>query len=67
MCFRLVGDDALTDALIDRSNATGEALFTRTVLDGRSVLRFSVGGRLTERRHVEAGWALVQRIAGELR
>ena len=33
-----------TDALIERANATGEALFTRTVLDGRVVLRFSIGG-----------------------
>ncbi len=66
VCFRLVGNDSLTDSLIERANSTGEALFTRTVLDGRSVLRFSVGGRLTERRHVEAGWALVQRIASEV-
>ena len=28
--------DAATDALIERANATGEVLFTRTVLDGRS-------------------------------
>ncbi len=66
VCLRLVGDDSLTDALIDRANASGEALFTRTVLDGHSVLRFSIGGRLTERHHVVAGWALLRRIAGEL-
>jgi aromatic-L-amino-acid/L-tryptophan decarboxylase len=64
VCFRLIGDDALTDTLIERANATGEALFTRTVLDGRSVLRFSIGGRLTQRSHVEAGWRLLQQIAG---
>jgi aromatic-L-amino-acid decarboxylase len=52
-----------TDALIEAANATGEALFTRTVLDGRSVLRFSIGARSTERHHVESAWHLLQRLA----
>ena len=47
-----------TDALIAAANDTGEALFTRTVLDGRVALRFSIGGRTTEERHVRAGWDL---------
>jgi aromatic-L-amino-acid decarboxylase len=63
VCFRHVGGDAATDALIEAANASGEALFTRTVLDGRSVLRFCVGARTTETRHVEAGWSLLQRLA----
>ena len=54
--------DRATDALIDAANATGEALFTRTVLDGRSVLRFSIGARTTERHHVEAAWQLLDRL-----
>ena len=45
-----------TDALIEAANASGRALFTRTVLDGRSALRFSIGGRATQRDHVEAAW-----------
>jgi len=53
--------DAATDALIERANASGDALFTRTVLDGRSVLRISIGARSTERRHVESAWRLLQR------
>jgi aromatic-L-amino-acid/L-tryptophan decarboxylase len=52
-----------TDALIDAANATGEALFTRTVLDGRSVLRISIGARSTERRHVESAWQLLSDLA----
>ncbi len=51
------------DALIEAANATGEALFTRTVLDGRSVLRISIGARSTERHHVESAWQLVQHLA----
>ena len=65
LCLRVVGTseadgDARTDALIEAANATGEALFTRTVLDDRSVLRFSIGSRSTEWRHVEAAWGLLQ-------
>jgi aromatic-L-amino-acid/L-tryptophan decarboxylase len=68
VCLRVrAGDpaagDAATDALIEAANATGEALFTRTVLDGRSVLRFSIGARTTERRHVEAAWRLLTDLA----
>jgi aromatic-L-amino-acid decarboxylase len=55
--------DEATDALIEAANATGEALFTRTVLDGRSVLRFSIGARTTERHHVEAAWQLLTALA----
>jgi aromatic-L-amino-acid decarboxylase len=65
VCLRVRGTspedgDVRTDALIDAANATGQALFTRTVLDGRSVLRMSIGGRATERRHVEAAWGLLR-------
>jgi aromatic-L-amino-acid decarboxylase len=55
--------NAATDELIERANATGQALFTRTVLDGRSALRFSIGGRATEATHVRAGWQLLQSLA----
>ena len=65
VCLARRGDDAdaATDALIEAANATGEALFTRTVLDGRSVLRVSIGARSTERHHVESAWQLLQRLA----
>jgi aromatic-L-amino-acid decarboxylase len=58
----LAGDQA-TDSLIERANATGQALFTRTVLDGRSALRFSIGGRTTTEEHVRNGWALIESLA----
>jgi aromatic-L-amino-acid/L-tryptophan decarboxylase len=63
VCLRLKGDDALTDRLIEQANASGQALFTRTVLDGRSVLRFSIGGRTTQLGDVASGWALLQSLA----
>ena len=66
LCIRLVAGDAATDELVERANASGEALFTRTVLDGRSVLRFSVGGRTTRREHVVRAWTLLGRLADEI-
>jgi aromatic-L-amino-acid decarboxylase len=63
LCVSLVAGDAATDDLITRANATGRVLFTRTVLDGRTVLRFSIGGRTTEQRHVLAGWNLLTELA----
>ena len=68
LVLRLIGDDAAdddarTDALIDAANATGRVLLTRTVLDGRVALRFSIGATATEWRHVEAGWRLLQELA----
>ncbi len=64
LCVALAGDDrdaanADTDALIQRANDSGRALFTRTVLDDRVVLRFSIGARTTERHHVLEAWDLL--------
>jgi aromatic-L-amino-acid decarboxylase len=60
-CLRLVDGD--TEALIERANATGRVLFTRTVLDGVPVLRFSIGTSATEWRHVREAWELLQSLA----
>ena len=60
VCLALRDGDEATDALIERANASGTALFTRTVLDGRSVLRVSVGSHTTRAEHVDAAWQLLQ-------
>jgi len=66
VCVALRAGDAATDAMIAAANASGAALFTRSVADGRSFVRVSVGGRMTEHRHVEAAWALLQSAASTL-
>ena len=67
LCVRLVAGDDATDELIERANATGQVLLTRTVLDGRTVLRISIGSR--ERRSGRTSrrlWRLLQSLhAGE--
>jgi len=64
LCVAHRDGDQATDALIEAANASGQALFTRTVLDGRSVLRISVGARATQLRHVESAWRLLGSLAG---
>jgi aromatic-L-amino-acid decarboxylase len=62
LCIALREGDAATDQLIERANATGSVLFTRTVLDGRSALRISIGATATQERHVRAAWSLLQQL-----
>jgi aromatic-L-amino-acid decarboxylase len=53
--------DKHTLAWAERVNRSGEAYLTPAVLDGRWMVRISIGSILTERAHVEALWALLQR------
>lgn len=64
LCIAVRNDDldaanAATESLLERANASGKAIFTKTVLDDRKVLRFSIGARSTERRHVLDAWQLL--------
>ena len=63
LCVRLVAGDEATDTLIAAANASGKALFTRTVLDGHVACRVSIGARSTESRHVADAWSLLQGLA----
>ena len=70
LCLRhepphLSGDalDRHTLAWADRVNRSGAAYVTPAILDGRWMVRVSVGAIPTEREHVAALWALLQREA----
>ena len=52
--------DAHTLAWVERVNASGRALLTPSQLDGRWMVRVSIGATGTERPHVEALWTLLQ-------
>jgi aromatic-L-amino-acid decarboxylase len=55
--------DAHTRGWADRVNRSGEAYLTPAVLDGRWMVRVSVGSLTTERTHVAEVWAAMQREA----
>lgn len=58
----LSGDslDAHTQAWCDRVNRSGAAYLTPAILDGRWMVRISVGALGTERSHVEQLWRVLQ-------
>jgi aromatic-L-amino-acid decarboxylase len=55
--------DRHTLAWAERINRSGQACLTPAVLDGRWMVRVSVGAEATERRHVEALWRLMRQEA----
>jgi aromatic-L-amino-acid decarboxylase len=63
VCFRHRAGDAATQGILDRVNGSGRLFLTHTKLDGRLVLRMSIGAARTERRHVEQAWAALQEAA----
>jgi aromatic-L-amino-acid decarboxylase len=52
--------DQHTLAWADRINRSGQAYLTPANLDGRWMVRVSIGAEQTERRHVEALWRLMR-------
>ncbi|TXG63911.1 hypothetical protein EZV62_010905 [Acer yangbiense] len=73
VCFRLLPhhnneDDGnkLNHDLLDAVNTTGKIFISHTVLSGKYILRFAVGAPLTEERHVNAAWKLLQEEASTL-
>ena len=59
----LVGEalDRHTQAWADALNRSGEAYVTPATLEGRWMVRVSIGALLTEREHVEELWKAMQR------
>jgi aromatic-L-amino-acid decarboxylase len=58
--------DRLNEALLLKLNEGGRAYFTQTRVNGKYAIRFSIGQRTTERRHVEATWAEIRETARAL-
>ena len=62
VCLRVVtghgpdADDAATRAVLERVNASGAALLTHTVVDGRYVIRVAIGSVATRPADVAALW-----------
>jgi aromatic-L-amino-acid decarboxylase len=55
--------DAHTLAWVRRINESGQAYLTPAILDGRWMVRVSIGAESTERAHVEQLWTLMRKEA----
>ncbi|MHC4990996.1 MAG: pyridoxal-dependent decarboxylase [Planctomycetota bacterium] len=66
VCFRHVDGDGATRTLLEQLNASGDLYVTHTRLDGRYVIRFSIGATHTELRHVEQAWSRISEAAADL-
>jgi aromatic-L-amino-acid decarboxylase len=60
VCFRLKGSDAENQGLLDRVNASGKVFLSHTVLNGKFVIRFSVGNERSSEEHVRMAWGVIQ-------
>ncbi|HOW86076.1 MAG TPA: pyridoxal-dependent decarboxylase [Candidatus Aminicenantes bacterium] len=71
VCFRLndgrdeTALNELNRRFLAAVNAGGTIFLTQTTLRGRFTLRFVVGARTTEERHVRAAWDVIAAAAGE--
>ncbi|GLT41320.1 hypothetical protein SLA2020_153940 [Shorea laevis] len=73
VCFRLLPPqndehccNKLNRDLLDAVNSTGNIFISHTVLSGTYILRFAVGAPLTEERHVNGAWQVLQEKATSL-
>jgi aromatic-L-amino-acid decarboxylase len=55
--------DRHTLAWVEAANRSGQAYLTPAMLDGRWMVRVSIGALTTERAHVEALWTLMREAA----
>jgi aromatic-L-amino-acid decarboxylase len=55
--------DRHTQSWADHINRSGQAFLTPATLEGRWMVRVSIGAELTERKHVESLWELMRQAA----
>ena len=61
--FRLDGDDARNEELLERANATGEIFLSHTRLHDRYWLRLAVGSARTTEEDVRRAWEVLRECA----
>ena len=67
ICFCHKAGDDFNMKLMNTANATGKTYFTHTKLNGKVVLRLSIGQTHTEEKHVKQTWDLICESAKTLK
>ncbi|XP_033642511.1 tyrosine decarboxylase-like [Asterias rubens] len=63
VCFRVKGQDKLTEALLKRINTSGEAHMISTRLDDKFVIRFAVCHPQATEDHITQSWNIIRHHA----
>ncbi|MEC7916396.1 MAG: aspartate aminotransferase family protein, partial [Actinomycetota bacterium] len=63
VCFRCTESDEATTRLIEAVNNVGSVAWTGSELNGRPMIRVSIGQRSTEQSHVDGLWDLIDQHA----
>ena len=66
VCFRREGSDEENEALMSRVNQSGEIFLSHTKLNGRYVLRLTIGNARTTEDDVRLAWDVLRREAAVL-
>jgi aromatic-L-amino-acid decarboxylase len=64
VCFAHADGDDETTRLAEVINASGHSVVTPSVLNGRAIIRVSIGATTTRAEHVERLWALIDQATG---
>ncbi|HAA66764.1 MAG: aspartate aminotransferase family protein [Acidimicrobiaceae bacterium] len=63
VCFRCTAGDEATQSLAEAVNGSPNVAWTGSELDGRPMIRVSIGQRTTDEGHVDALWDLIDELA----
>lgn len=63
VCFRCTAGDEATQSLAEAVNGSPNVAWTGSELDGRPMIRVSIGQRTTNEGHVDALWDLIDELA----
>ena len=58
--------NALNRTLLDKINSSGKIYMTHTVINGKFVIRMSIGATRVTQQHVDEAWALISGTADDL-